>query len=143
MTPVDQTITDKNRGDCQRAAVASLLDLEIEQVPHFRLFHERDRHRIFCNFLYACGYEWEGSGYPHTHRTPRNYPTIKGYVIATVPSKHYFGEKSDEGRPITHAVIIDSDGVVVHDPHPDKDWQDINIIESGDIIYWTLIGISK
>ena len=40
MKPIFQTITHDNRGDCHRAAVASIFDLEIEQVPHFRLFDD-------------------------------------------------------------------------------------------------------
>lgn len=41
MKPVYQTIIDKEIGDCQRAAAASLFELKIEQVPHFILFNEK------------------------------------------------------------------------------------------------------
>jgi hypothetical protein len=33
MTPVFQRIVDPNRGDCHRAAIASVLDLTIDEVP--------------------------------------------------------------------------------------------------------------
>ncbi|MBD3674365.1 MAG: hypothetical protein HUJ26_12645 [Planctomycetaceae bacterium] len=36
MTPVYQTVIDQGSGDCERAAIASLLDLPLSEVPNFR-----------------------------------------------------------------------------------------------------------
>lgn len=57
MIPVNQTITDKGRGDCFRAAVASVLDLEILQVPHFILFEGHKWHMVFLRFIESLGWE--------------------------------------------------------------------------------------
>lgn len=38
MHKVYQTIVDKGRGDCMRAAIASMFELDILQVPHFLMF---------------------------------------------------------------------------------------------------------
>lgn len=136
MTPVEQTISDPNRGDCHRAVIATLLDLEIEQVPHFRLFDE-NWFNVYCGFLWGCGYEVEGTGY-HPKHTPRSEHLkechVGGYVEAVVPSKNYPPELG-----ITHAVVMDMDGLVVHDPHPGKAYQGVNVIETGELMSWRLM----
>lgn len=132
MRTVFQTIMDANRGDCHRAAVASLLDLDISQVPHFRLFPEDMWHEVFHGFLWGCGFDWEGTGYPDKHGSPAEYSHIDGFVVATVPSKTFEGK--------SHAVVMNLKGMVAHDPNPNKSWLGINIIESGDLKHWSLIG---
>jgi len=137
MKPAMQTITDKTRGDCHRAVIASLLDLEIEQVPHFRLFSDDTWCNVYVYFLMGCGYDFEGTGY-FPKNTPRSEHLkdchIGGYVFATVPSKNY---PPEEG--ITHAVVMDLDGLVVHDPHPGKAYQGINVIDTKELMHWALI----
>lgn len=134
MKPVFQTIVDKRRGDCMRATVASLLELEIEQVPHFILF---DKYfDIFWAFIRSLGYDYNGCGYLNSEssvvpKMPKLEDSIDGYFYAVVPSKTF----SD----ITHAVVMDMTGMVVHDPNPNGLWQGINIIESKDLKYWYLL----
>lgn len=36
-------------------------------------------------------------------------------------------------------VIINKKGVVIHDPSHGQRWKRINIIESGDMLWWALI----
>lgn len=139
MTPVDQTIVDKGRGDCQRASVATLLDLELEQVPNFRLFPDDRWYHVYNGFLWGCGYEWTGTGYPDDIKNVATLPNVGGYVIAAVPSKEFNGEVSDTGLPLVHAVVMDMAGLVVHDPQPNKAYQGVNIIETGDLLHWDLI----
>lgn len=135
MKPVMQTITSKSRGDCLRAVIASLFELEIEQVPHFRLFQGR-WFRVYSAFLDGIGYECIGTGhFKAKGYTPRSEHLIDcnvgGYVEASVPSKNH--------EACTHAVVMDLDGLVVHDPHPGKAWEGINVIDSGDLISFALI----
>jgi hypothetical protein len=135
MIQVNQTIVDRGRGDCLRAAVASLLDLEILQVPHFILFKD-GWWNVFYHFLESIGYELHGTGYPKSHKSAvADYPNVNGYVIATVPSKEFA-----EFKDVTHAVVMSVDGLVVHDPQPNKAYQGINVIETGELISWSLIG---
>ena len=131
MKPVFQTMTHDNRGDCHRAAVASIFDLEIEQVPHFRLFDDDTWGDVFYFFLWSIGYELMGTAYLTTEDRPHCYADINGYYLATVPSKT-FPDK-------THAVIINRQGMVAHDPNPNKKWLGVNVVESGELLHWSMI----
>ncbi len=127
MKPVNQTIVEKGRGDCMRAVIASLFELELQQVPHFLLFG-RKWFQIYHHFLWSLGYEWKGTGYPKEDELIKQI-TVKGFISASVPSKTL-------GARIIHNVIVNSKGLVVHDPNPAKHWQDINVLETGDLQSW-------
>lgn len=136
MTPVYQTIIncgdDKEQlpGNCLQAAVASLLDLNLDEVPHFLVHGDEwfERMKIFLN---EKGYYYERSmhnprdlGYDGCHktwwRTIKKLAGIEGYFLATVHSPKYWTAEavcSFEGMPV-HAVIIDRDFNIVHDPNP-------------------------
>ena len=131
MNPVFQTITDAGRGDCHRAAVASIFDLEITQVPHFRLFDEDIWWDVFCNFIWSLGYEVIGTDSLIGGRIPSEYESINGYHLATVPSKTFLDK--------THAVIINNKGMVAHDPNPNKKWLGINVVNSGELLHWSIL----
>lgn len=134
MTPIDQTVVDAGRGDCHRACFASLFNLELDQVPNFRLYDVETWFKVYYHMLLAVGYDYEGMGTLETHAGgPRMYPDNckDGFVIATVASRTL--------EDCLHAVIMDLDGVVVHDPNPNKAWQGENVIETGKLISWELI----
>ena len=136
---VNQNIIDAKRGDCTRACVASMLNLEIDAVPNFILYGEK-WFKIFWPFMKALGYEYYGVGWPKGDKYPKGHilgesPNIDGYVIASVPSKTF----DDVG----HSVIINLEGLVVHDPNPNKAWQDINVLDSGELQHWMMIGKKK
>ena len=59
MKKVYQTIIDKGNGNCWQAAIASLLELELEEVPHF-LEAGVDSFKVFDEFLLKHGYEYTG-----------------------------------------------------------------------------------
>jgi hypothetical protein len=95
-------------GDCLRACVASLLDLPYDTVPHFGLYVSwwdtlrrwvREHHDTDFAPLEPVG----GSVRPFL-RDPDRTP-----LIATGPSPR------SERR---HAVLVDADLHLVHDPHP-------------------------
>lgn len=129
MIPIDQTIVDDKRGDCHRAVVASLFELELEQVPHFVLFDNANWFDIYFHFFYALGYEYIDLGKLKTHKLKLE-DSINGYFDASVKSKTFKNKK--------HAVIIDIKGVVVHDPNPNKLWHGINVLESGELCSWNI-----
>jgi len=104
VTPVRQTkfrnIEIRTYGNCLRAAVASLLDLSLEEVEPFE--DHFDDHTWRQHFEYI-------------------WPASRGLVINSSgePPPGYsicFGDspRSDTG----HAVIV-LDGRLAHDPHPD------------------------
>lgn len=132
MKPVHQTIVCPKRGDCLRACVASLFELEIEQVPHFILYEKKWYHML-TDFIWSLGYEYEGH-FALNQYMQEKY-SIGGYFIATVPSKTFTGGY--------HAVIIDSNGIVVHDPNPNGACLGLSIFENGTLIdkdtHWYII----
>lgn len=134
MKKVFQTITDKNRGDCHRASIASLFDLEIEQVPHFRLFNDETWGNVFSGFIWGLGYDWTANGELGKNKL-LECDSINGYFEACVPSANYPDR--------THSVIIDLKGLIVHDPHPKKAWLGKNVLKSGDLKYWSIFKKQK
>ncbi len=130
MKPVDQTIVDPERGDCTRAVIASLFELDITQVPHVQLFGPL-WFDVLYYFLMAIGYQYNGTGHPSKY--PMQGNSINGYCYGVVKSRTYPGK--------FHAVVVDETGVVAHDPNPNKAWQGINVLETGDLMYYYLIGV--
>lgn len=128
MKPVYQTIITKKDGDCTRACIASLLELPIDAVPHFMRFGNK-WFEVLRYFLLSLGYDCYGTGFPHSHKI-KEY-TIKGFVIGTVNSKTF--------KDITHSVIINSKGLCIHDPNPNKAWKGINVVNTKDLKHWLLI----
>lgn len=123
MKPVDQSILyhegSKIRGDCYRACIASILELPLEEVPHFMQI-DVDTKEYYLghvqNWLLEKGmfmmslpeeineyYKWI---------IDEKYP---GYVIASGVSP-----RQPEGKTLHHAVVMKS-GKIVHDPHPSRE----------------------
>ena len=105
MTEVAQTILlndpSGRPGNCLQAAVASLLDLELDAVPHF---------------AESTGDWWQDMemfaqehGYTMTQFGPSHEPPVFGLAFG-------FTNRSSE----RHAVVY-RDGVMVWDPHPSRD----------------------
>ena len=130
MKPVFQTMFGKEDGDCHRASIASLFNLKIEQVPHFRLFPDEVWSYVLSGFLWGLGYDWDENGCTNSHQLSQ-CESINGYFEACVPS----GNHSE----LTHSVIINRKGVVVHDPHPEQSWVNKNVLRSGDLQHWMII----
>lgn len=135
MKPVDQEFLHAPEagqyGDCQRAVIASLLDLPITEVPHFLQIAKGDP------TLY-----WEGI---------QRYLGGHGLAYLTIPAisgggffgryegvYHEISGPSPRGGGAFHAVI-GLDGQVVFDPHPSragilggpKDWEFSYLVRIG------------
>lgn len=139
MKKITQTITEKGRGDCWRTAVACLLELELEAVPHF-LLHGDYCFTVFVKFLEALNYDFKSVGIKRRGKfLKENFPTkknlIKRAIIAIVPSRTY--------KDVNHCVLINSKGKVIHDPSPDRAYLGENIFESENILSWYNISRSK
>lgn len=109
MIPLDQTINGDGKngnpvGNCWQACVASLLDLPLDQVPHFALESGEDWYRDTSLFVIKhTGFELACfvPGFPHTK--------TGGYVI---------GSGLSPRGAFNHSVILDGfTGELVHDPH--------------------------
>jgi len=128
---VYQQLIDNNKGDCMQAAVASLFDLELDEVPKFIELNEPFHH--FMQFALDSGYEIKGTLYNYSHVNggkyssihrlqTKGYNGIKGYFFASVFSpKYYDYSKSINEYQVTHAVLIDKDYNIVFDPNPNND----------------------
>ena len=135
MKPVDQLIVSVQFGDCTRACIASVLELDINVVPNFITFGS-GWFRYFWDYLKELGFGFHGTGFPIGEEYPRGHilsesPNVDGFVIASVPSKTF--------ENIGHSVVMNLKGLIVHDPNPNKAWQDINDLESGDLQHWSMI----
>ncbi len=126
MKKVFQTIVDKGKGNCMQAAVASLFDMELNDVPNFIEFEDNEKypdtnHFIEMNKFYReRGYE-EGITYISRRKDDSVEFMIKvakfdgginGYLDATVKSQTF--------PDSYHSVIIDTDLNIVHDPNPNQ-----------------------
>lgn len=123
MTPVDQEflrVDERGQyGDCQRAVIASLLDLPIQEVPHFLQVAMDVGYKGEKASLGFYGYinDWlEERGLDmQWHRSPVYHPPGT-YCQISGPSPNIIGGY--------HACVgqLQEDGEVklVHDPHPSK-----------------------
>lgn len=116
MTPVTQTrlhIESHSgeviqKGNCFQAAVASIMDLSIDEVPNFIEYSDDEWFEKFIGFLDERGYEY-------AWRYADDGQENKGYSIGSGISP-----RARKDRRITHAVIC-LDGEMVFDVHPSRD----------------------
>lgn len=119
MTPQKQTITKHDPdngvyGDCHRAALASVLDLPIEIVPHIcdgqhppEEFIRRERAWLLTQGLIPIHVAFEDS----------SIEAVIRHVAAVNPGVYYLvGGTSPRGHDHTVVGINDQ---IAHDPHPD------------------------
>lgn len=116
MKPIDQEFIHRPEigqyGDCQRAVIASLLELPISEVPHFLQLANGDP-----------SVYWEGL---------QAFCRSRGYAYMTVPARsgalfcgddgpiyHEISGPSPRGNGVFHAVV-GCNGDVVFDPHPSR-----------------------
>ena len=112
MIPQDQEFlwSPDYPGDCQRAVIASLLELPIKEVPHFAAVADRNAlgfYSLINTFLEARGFEmlWHSSLLYNLKKDQNIYHQISG--------------PSPRGNNIWHAVV-GLNGSVYHDPHPSR-----------------------
>lgn len=142
MTKIYQKVVDKIRGDCMQAVIASLFDLPLEEVPAF-IEYKECWFSMMYNFVKNYNAEYQGMKMNKKYTTLW-HPTdqcfnvekwhrrsvitkkclhrekgINGFFYASVLSPKYFNFYN--GQTTTHAVIIDRDFNVVHDPNPENE----------------------
>lgn len=119
MTPVTQTRfydptqpAHLQRGNCLQAVIASLLDLPLEQVPHFVQDHvdnDGDTNPAWDWWIRMTGWFCD-----------RGWGLHHGLPLTDFPGEHLaVSGPSPRGGGIHHIVIY-RDGAMVHDPHPDR-----------------------
>jgi hypothetical protein len=117
MKRVFQSRIEKKHGTCEQAAVASLFEMFIDDVPNFIELGDKWYYAL-VNFYNDKGYghicEFNPKGRSHLVKQVLEHDGgVNGYWEATV-------ESICLGPGTTHAVIIDKDMNVVHDPNPNN-----------------------
>ena len=131
MKKVYQTIVDRGNGNCMQAVVASLFEKELDEVPHFLEAGDK---------CFTTTYEFfREQGYDITPFNPKKEEMklnlelleydngINGFFYATVLSQTF--------KDGTHAVVIDKNLNVVHDPNPNK--KALKLKPEDIISFWT------
>lgn len=130
MIKVDQEEVGKNTGDCMRAAIASVLECDLQVVPHLTRIDNKkiDWFSVMYYFMVAHKYLYKGCYWAvESKRKLLKRHSFDGFYLATVNSKTY-----PPGENITHMVVMDRNFIVVHDPHPNKLWQHESLLENPD-----------
>lgn len=129
MKKIYQTIVSQENGNCMQAAIASLFDLELDEVPNFiqlqiddpgknanleEMLFIQERGYEYCCYFPSMSYDKKPTE-EQIERTLKILDAdngVNGYFYASVPSKTF-----PDG---SHAVIIDKYMNVVHDPNPNQ-----------------------
>ena len=126
MKKVYQENISNINGDCMRAVIASLFDDEITKVPNFIDYNE-DWFNVFVEHFKRKGYEEKIALYnpiifeeilpEYSLDRLSEFKGVNGFFYATVCSPTYNPKGKKQG--ITHAVVVDGEFNIVHDPNPD------------------------
>ena len=116
MKKVFQSRIDKNHGTCMQAVIASLFEMFIDDVPNFielgdEWWSEMDYFYKERGYILSCFNPNERIEL--TKQVLEHDGGINGYWYASV-------ESINLGKDVWHAVIIDKDLNVVHDPNPNN-----------------------
>ena len=144
MKKVLQRVVSASKGDCARAVLASLFEVDLEQIdpetatPATPAKQVKAIRKVFEGHGYA---GWFPSGrwqYRKNLRTIMKMDGgVNGYFYVVVPSQTLEG--------VSHAVVIDKHGNIVHDPNPNQKalkltWRDLTMIYTTQRIIFTKEG---
>lgn len=121
MKKVFQSKVCSTDGDCCRAVIASLFDKELEEVPEFKPDHHQGYELM--KFFDAQGYD-----YGYFNRRPEGHTLQSGVLCPTLEEAakydggvggYFYGSvKSQTFEGGSHAVVVDINLNIVHDPNP-------------------------
>ena len=130
MKKIYQTVVDPKIGNCAQAVIASLFELELDEVPNFILTHEEENMNIqIFNYFLQKGYDpsnvyANGNYHGKTLREIAEFDGgVDGYFYASVCSQTFEGG--------SHAVIVNKNLMVVHDPNPNQRCFGLSLEQSG------------
>lgn len=115
MKRVFQSRIEKKHGTCMQAAIASLFEMFLEDVQNF--IELESWFLSMISFYKERGYSLccynPNGNFELTKQVLEYGGGVNGYWYAAVPSINL-------GEGVTHAVIIDKNMNVVHDPNPNN-----------------------
>jgi hypothetical protein len=104
MKPIDQDIFINDPqgrvGNCLQACLASIMEMNLTDVPHFAAIPDDTWFEQMCNWIGDHGYQFED--YDGLNESP-----------------HYMLVIGKSPRGVSHAVVY-KDGQLAHDPHPSR-----------------------
>lgn len=126
MKKVYQQIVDGQKGDCMRATVASIFEEDIHNVPNFIEYGD-EWWTIFRKYFEAKGYKLTTTLYnplmynrnileEYSLERLSEFTGVNGFFYGHVNSPTY--NQKGEISGTMHAVVVDKDCNVVHDPNP-------------------------
>jgi len=127
MKKVKQKEVHQKTGDCMRASIASVLEIDIEAVPHLTRTNSDKWFTVLYYFMIAYGWKYRGMWHPATgKRKLLLRHSFNGFYLASVKSKTYDGA--------THMIVMDRNWKVAHDPSPNKKWQGKSLRDSSNLV---------
>ena len=121
MKKVDQTVVEQGEGNCMQAVVASLLELKLDEVPNFIKYldtKDTDPYSELYKFMEKKGYDVSPINILVDDEPVSALDVteidggIDGFFYATVVSQTFANTN--------HAVVIDKELNIVHDPNPNR-----------------------
>jgi hypothetical protein len=121
MKKIDQTIVDQGEGNCMQAVIASLLEIELKEVPNFIKYEGKKNtspYNEMWKFMDKLGYDMAPINIKIDDEPVSALDVteidggIGGFFYATVESQSF--------HDTDHAVVIDSELNIVHDPNPNR-----------------------
>lgn len=116
MKRVFQSRIDRKHGTCMQAAIASLFEMFLDDVPNFIEMGDEwyyNMRKFYKDRGYCFGCFNPNNLIELTRKVLEYDGGVNGYWYAAVPSINL-------GEGVTHAVIIDKNMNVVHDPNPNN-----------------------
>lgn len=138
MIPITQTkvvVRDSKgemvvRGNCFAAAIASLVEKPITEVPNVETLFDVDGvswYGVMDSWLRANGFEIiTNNDYKVFHNPSEYNDDARNILIDSLTGKYYMASGMSP-RGVMH-VCIYKDGVMVHDPHPTREGIDESTI---------------
>ena len=118
MKPVDQTIVGDG-GNCFAAALASVLELPLAAVPHFRVTDPDDMDGAAARWLLPTGVRYLPMYFANQQALDETHFGFSMYVLVSGRSRR----TDANGVHRWHAVVgrtLPWGVELLHDPHPDK-----------------------
>lgn len=109
MEPVDQKITNSTEGDCLRACIASILELDDKKIMNFGQYNDS---RLFWFKVNS----W----------TRENLDYLFLPIILSTPHSRlienlYYISVGETSRGTQNHAVVAINGKTIHDPHPSRE----------------------
>lgn len=119
MKKIFQTIVDPGKGNCMQAVTASLFEKELDEVPNF-IEYGQDWFEELWKYYKSQGYGWpmcfnignKKKDLEVARKALKYDGGINGFFDGTVKSQTF--------KDVYHAVVVDSNLNIVHDPNPNQ-----------------------